>query len=139
MRYLSVSFKLWVGTTIINAIIVACWAFINNGEPASAVGFVVLFGGIFISFPLLAPATWLLKAAQALPYSATAKIVWVACMLLLQNWLFLELLSRGLLGSPIMDGFASAVSLSLVITVRLMRTSLYKLFAVDKNGLYENT
>jgi hypothetical protein len=94
MKSFGIAFRLWMGTLLINAGVMAVFAVFSFNGFLFVLALIAFILGIFISTPLLISAVGLVRLSCKLPYSAGAKIWWLAFMLLLQNFVYLYMLGR---------------------------------------------
>jgi predicted Abi (CAAX) family protease len=84
MTIFSIAFKIWLRTVVINAVMMA-FAFAPGLLFGGLFASITALGvGFFLTFPLLALMTPLVKLSVKIPYSSTARIFWL--------WFYLELM-----------------------------------------------
>jgi hypothetical protein len=135
MKAFGLAFTLWGGTIFLCCgLLFLAGVFTLSGIAIGA--FVVFFVALFITCPLLITTTMLIQWALKIPYGATVRLYWLGFMLLIQNYLYFELLAFARIFGFARHGFVLLYFISapgIVFMLVFKRTALKNFFSQTTN------
>jgi hypothetical protein len=131
MRPAGIAFQLWSGTIIINCVVLVVFGMFSLNVGLIFMSILGFFLALFVSCPLLVPATFLVKWSCKLPYSHVVKIWWLGFMLVFLNFIFFYLLSQV---APwpfgdLMEIFFGSSTAALIIMLYYLRKIIMELYS----------
>ena len=130
MRAFGIAFILWGGSILLCCgLLVFSGLFISRSFYTVIMGFIGFFAALFITSPLLLPATWLIKLASKIPYNETVRICWLGFSLILLNYLFFRVLDLYIFISWGIDSFFPFSAIAVVVMLIFKRKTLKEFFS----------